>query len=59
MAPSRYIPCSVKVATPKETADGERRVALVPDTATKLAAAGLQVAVQAGAGEAAYLTDAM
>ena len=34
-------------------------MALVPDTATKLAAAGLQVAVQAGAGEAAYLTDAM
>ncbi len=55
----RYIPCPVKVATPRETADGERRVALVPDTATKLAAAGLQVAVQAGAGEAAYLTDAM
>jgi len=34
-------------------------VALVPDTATKLAAAGLQVAVQAGAGASAYLTDAM
>jgi len=59
MAPSRYIPCSVKVATPKETADGERRVALVPDTATKLAGAGLQVAVQAGAGAAAFITDAM
>jgi H+-translocating NAD(P) transhydrogenase subunit alpha len=49
----------VKVATPRETADGERRVALVPDTATKLAGAGLQVAVQAGAGESAFLTDAM
>src|SRR5438094_507292 len=46
----RYIPCPVKVAIPKETAAGERRVALVPDTATKLIAAGLQVSVQAGAG---------
>jgi H+-translocating NAD(P) transhydrogenase subunit alpha len=49
----------VKVSTPRETADGERRVALVPDTAAKLAAAGLQVSVQAGAGAAAYITDAM
>ena len=47
----------MKVATPKETAAEERRVALVPDTATKLIAAGLQVSVEAGAGAAAYLTD--
>ena len=59
MGCSRYIRDSVKVATPRETADGERRVALVPDTATKLAGAGLQVAVEAGAGASAYLTDAM
>jgi NAD(P) transhydrogenase subunit alpha len=48
----------VKVAIPKETAAGERRVALVPDTATKLIAATLQVSLQSGAGEAAYLPDA-
>jgi len=48
----------LKVAIPKETAAGERRVALVPDTATKLIPAGLEVAVQAGAGAAAYLPDA-
>ncbi|TME95712.1 MAG: Re/Si-specific NAD(P)(+) transhydrogenase subunit alpha [Chloroflexi bacterium] len=47
----------MKVATPKETAADERRVALVPDTATKLIAAGLQVSVEAGAGAAAYLSD--
>jgi len=47
----------VKVAIPKETAEGERRVALVPDTATKLIGAGLQVSVQAGAGTSAYLND--
>ena len=47
----------MKVAIPKETAAGERRVALVPDTATKLIAAGLQVSLQSGAGDSAYLPD--
>ncbi len=47
----------MRVATPKETAADERRVALVPDTATKLIAAGLQVSVEAGAGAGAYLPD--
>ncbi|TMD21602.1 MAG: Re/Si-specific NAD(P)(+) transhydrogenase subunit alpha [Chloroflexi bacterium] len=49
----------MKVAIPKETADGERRVALVPDTATKLIGAGLQVSIQAGAGASAHLTDSV
>ena len=47
----------MKVAIPKETAAGERRVALVPDTAAKLISAGLQVSIQSGAGLSAYLTD--
>ena len=47
----------MKVAIPKETAAGERRVALVPDTATKLIAAGLQVSIQSGAGDSAHLPD--
>ena len=47
----------MKVAIPKETAAGERRVALVPDTATKLIAVGLQVSIQSGAGDSAYLPD--
>lgn len=47
----------VKVATPKEIEAGERRVALVPDTVKMLIAAGLEVAVEAGAGAAAYITD--
>jgi NAD(P) transhydrogenase subunit alpha len=47
----------VLVATPKETAEDERRVALVPDTATKLIAAGLEVSLESGAGEAAFLND--
>jgi NAD(P) transhydrogenase subunit alpha len=47
----------VKVGTPKETAADERRVALVPDTATRLGAAALEVSVESGAGSAAYITD--
>jgi proton-translocating NAD(P)+ transhydrogenase subunit alpha len=47
----------VKVAIPKETALDERRVAAVPDTVTKLTAAGLEVWVEAGAGRSAYVTD--
>jgi H+-translocating NAD(P) transhydrogenase subunit alpha len=47
----------VNVATPKERAADERRVALVPDTVTRLVAAKLGVAVEAGAGAGAFLTD--
>ena len=46
------------VAVPKETAPGERRVALVPETAGKLVKAGLGVRVEAGAGAEASFTDA-
>jgi NAD(P) transhydrogenase subunit alpha len=47
----------VKVAVPKERASEERRVALVPDTTTKLVAAKLEVDVEAGAGAGAFFTD--
>jgi H+-translocating NAD(P) transhydrogenase subunit alpha len=47
----------VKVAVPKELTHDERRVALVPDTAAKLIAARLDVAVQAGAGAGAFIPD--
>jgi NAD(P) transhydrogenase subunit alpha len=47
----------VKVAVPRETEQGERRVALVPDTAKMLVGAGLEVYLEAGAGAAAYLSD--
>jgi NAD(P) transhydrogenase subunit alpha len=45
------------VSVPKETAPGERRVALVPDLVPKLVRAGLEVVVQPGAGEAAGFPD--
>jgi H+-translocating NAD(P) transhydrogenase subunit alpha len=47
----------VKVATPKELLHDEHRVALVPDTVTKLIAAKLDVAIQAGAGAEAFIPD--
>ena len=47
----------MKVAVPRELTHDERRVALVPDTATRLGAARLDVAVQAGAGEGAFIPD--
>jgi proton-translocating NAD(P)+ transhydrogenase subunit alpha len=48
----------MKVATVKETAPNERRVALVPETIGKLTAAGHEVLVQAGAGDGASIPDA-
>lgn len=47
----------MKVGVVKETAAGERRVGLVPDGVTRLAAAGLQVSVQSGAGLEAFISD--
>jgi H+-translocating NAD(P) transhydrogenase subunit alpha len=45
------------IGVPHETAAGERRVALIPDLVPRLVKAGHQVAVQAGAGEAAGFAD--
>ena len=47
------------VGVPKETAQGERRVALVPDVVRKLTAKGLEVVVEAGAGVQALIPDAL
>jgi NAD(P) transhydrogenase subunit alpha len=48
----------MRVGIPKEVATGERRVAATPATVAKLAKLGLEVSVQAGAGEAADSLDA-
>jgi H+-translocating NAD(P) transhydrogenase subunit alpha len=47
----------MRVGIPRETTQGERRVALVPETAGKLAAAGFELLVEPGAGEAASFPD--
>jgi NAD(P) transhydrogenase subunit alpha len=46
------------VGVPKEQRPGERRVALVPDGAGRLVAAGFTVLVEAGAGEKAWFDNA-
>jgi len=48
----------MKIAVPRETAEGETRAALTPQIAGQLVASGNQVLVQAGAGEAAHFPDA-
>lgn len=47
----------MRVGVVKETLAGERRVAIVPDTVSKLKAAKLDVSVQTGAGSDADYTD--
>ena len=47
----------MKIGVISETLQGERRVALVPDAAAKLATSGFEVVVEAGAGEQAGFTD--
>jgi H+-translocating NAD(P) transhydrogenase subunit alpha len=47
----------MKVSVVKETASGERRVALVPEAVVKLRTAGLEVLVESGAGDGAWHTD--
>ncbi len=47
----------MRLGVVKETLPGERRVALVPDTVTKLKAAQLEVSVQSGAGNEAFYSD--
>ena len=48
----------MRIAVPKETAAGERRVALVPESVKKLIQAGYEISVEAGAGEEAGYPDA-
>jgi NAD(P) transhydrogenase subunit alpha len=46
------------IGVPKETAPGEHRVSLTPDTVGRLAGGGLEVIVESGAGVPAALPDA-
>ena len=47
----------MRIGVPRETAPGERRVALVPEVVGKLVPAGFEVLVQRGAGAAASFPD--
>ena len=48
----------MRIGVSKEAAPGERRVALVPESAKKLIQAGYEVAIETGAGDAAGYPDA-
>lgn len=48
----------MRIATVKETAPNERRVALVPEAIGKLTGAGHEVLIQTGAGDGASIPDA-
>ena len=48
----------MRIAAPRESRPGEQRVALAPDSCKKLIQAGYAVAIENGAGEAAFYTDA-
>jgi H+-translocating NAD(P) transhydrogenase subunit alpha len=47
----------MRIGVPRETADGEQRVALVPEVVGKLCGDGHEVVVQAGAGAGAMIPD--
>jgi NAD(P) transhydrogenase subunit alpha len=47
----------MKVSVPKESAPGERRVALVPEVVQRLSKDGVDVVVESGAGEPAHHPD--
>jgi NAD(P) transhydrogenase subunit alpha len=47
----------MKLAVPKESREGEKRVAVVPDAVKRLSQKGFEVVIQAGAGEAAGFPD--
>ena len=47
----------MRVGVPRESTQDERRVALVPETAGKLSAAGFEIGVESGAGAAASFPD--
>jgi NAD(P) transhydrogenase subunit alpha len=47
----------MKIGIPKETAPGEKRVALIPETVKKLAAKKIETVVETGAGMASSFSD--
>ena len=49
----------MRIVVPRDTAPGERRVALAPESCKKLIQAGYEIAVESNAGNAAGFPDAM
>jgi NAD(P) transhydrogenase subunit alpha len=55
---SESVSMPLKMAVPKETYAGERRVALVPAIADRFAKLGVEVLIQSGAGAGCHIADA-
>jgi NAD(P) transhydrogenase subunit alpha len=49
----------MRIGVPQETLEGERRVALIPDTVKSLSAKDIEVTIESGAGVEAGFTDEM
>ena len=49
----------IKIGVPKETAEGERRVAMEPSVITRLGKLGAETLIESGAGAAAYIPDTL
>lgn len=47
----------MKLAVAKETIEGEKRVALIPESVKKLIGKGFQIQVEKGAGEGSFIAD--
>ena len=47
----------MKLGVPNQSAQGEKRVALVPDVAKKLSTRGVEAVVESGAGELSHIPD--
>src|SRR5262245_19631065 len=48
----------MRIAVPRETVSGERRVALTPEAAATLVTGGLEIVIETGAGDGAFQPDA-
>ncbi|MEA2439030.1 MAG: H+-translocating transhydrogenase subunit alpha [Thermoleophilaceae bacterium] len=47
----------MKLGVPNQSAEGEKRVSLVPETAKRLSTRGVETVVEAGAGELSHIPD--
>jgi NAD(P) transhydrogenase subunit alpha len=52
-----YQGAPMRIAVPRETAVGERRVALVPESCKKLITSGYEISIESGAGSSADFPD--
>lgn len=47
----------MKIGVPRETADGERRIALIPSAVARLVNSEVEIVVESGAGDASFFGD--